>query len=259
MVKDVSVKRDVVIGHSTADLLDAIETRKYVILNGPPPPKYKTLKFGKGRLSHESLWVRAYWQLFFSNLIYPGSISSIEIETENKTITLFTKSGQTEVNFTGLLEISSLDKVAPLEILGETAEGYIVEDYFNVTRGTLHTEWQICLDSNFVQSLNFYIADRLDGNVKRKDLVAVSHLDASELLEFEYSDTYAKFKVESVLSDHPSFTSPVEVVHVFRDIRKKTSFKSLESATSMTIRPVSRSLTKKRVKTFESQYNKKYM
>lgn len=61
-----------------------------------------------------------------------------------------------------------------------------------------HDFWEH--EENFVKEVHFYPSDRLDGHhPNRKDVVAISYLTASELENFEYSDTYAKFKLASLM------------------------------------------------------------
>ena len=61
-----------------------------------------------------------------------------------------------------------------------------------------HTFWEH--EEDFVKEVHFYPSDRLDGHhPNRKDIVAISYLKVDDLKNFEYSDTYAKFKVTSLM------------------------------------------------------------
>ncbi len=55
-------------------------------------------------------------------------------------------------------------------------------------------------DDNLVKEVYFYPSERIDGNhTKKKDLVSISYLNSSQLQDFEYSDTYVKFKVTDMM------------------------------------------------------------
>ena len=48
---------------------------------------------------------------------------------------------------------------------------------------------------DFVSEIWFYSSDRIDGNTPVRDACAVSKLTAKQLLDFDYSETMARFKV----------------------------------------------------------------
>ena len=72
---------------------------------------------------------------------------------------------------------------------------YMVLDWMNVRSGMVHQYDSIEGTSDFVSSIHFYPSERIDGNHDKKDLVAVSYLTKEELNNYEYSDTYARFKI----------------------------------------------------------------
>jgi len=87
----------------------------------------------------------------------------------------------------------------PIESLDEGM--YEVLDWIDIT-STAHPHQYLKTEDNFIREIFFYPTERLDGNhPNKKDLVAVSYLSGEQLKEYEYSDTYAKFKVLSILKE----------------------------------------------------------
>ena len=65
-----------------------------------------------------------------------------------------------------------------------------------------HEHELLTTDDKFVNEIRFYPTDRIDGHHPyNKDLVSFSYLSTSQLSDFEYSDTYAKFKVMNILKE----------------------------------------------------------
>tara|TARA_B100000427_G_C15059982_1_gene399403 strand:- start:87 stop:521 length:435 start_codon:yes stop_codon:yes gene_type:complete len=66
-----------------------------------------------------------------------------------------------------------------------------------------HELEHISTKDNFVKDIYFYPTDRLDGNHNRiRDLVSVSYLTKEQIKDFNYSDTYARFKTEKILKEN---------------------------------------------------------
>ena len=74
---------------------------------------------------------------------------------------------------------------------------YMVLDWMNVRSGMVHPFDRIENDSPFVECIHFYPSERIDGDHDKKDLVSVSYLTREQMNSYEYSDTYARFKVVS--------------------------------------------------------------
>ena len=73
---------------------------------------------------------------------------------------------------------------------------YKVLDWMNVRSGMSHPYDVIERDDTFVTQIYFYPSERIDGNHRdKKDLVAISYLTKDEMNDFQFSDTYARFKV----------------------------------------------------------------
>ena len=95
-------------------------------------------------------------------------------------------------NITGLPE--------PLESLNEKM--FKVLDWIDVTCCTTHPYQYFETGDNFTREMFFYPTERMDGyQPDKKDLVSVSYLSESQLHDYEYSDTYAKFKILNIMKE----------------------------------------------------------
>ena len=72
---------------------------------------------------------------------------------------------------------------------------YICYDYIAFNKGGKHEIDYIHTGDDFVSEIWFYGSDRIDGNTPIRDACAVSLLTEEQLLDFDYSQTMARFKV----------------------------------------------------------------
>jgi hypothetical protein len=75
------------------------------------------------------------------------------------------------------------------------SQAYICYDNIAFHVGGKHELDYIQTEDNFVREVWFYSSDRIDGNTPIKDAIVVSLLDNKQLLDFEYSETMARFKL----------------------------------------------------------------
>jgi len=80
-----------------------------------------------------------------------------------------------------------------IEKLADT-DHYICHDWIAFNGGGKHDIDLIETSNKFVKKIWFYPSDRIDGNTPVKDACVVSHLATDQLLEFDYSETMARFK-----------------------------------------------------------------
>lgn len=78
---------------------------------------------------------------------------------------------------------------------------YMVLDWMKVNTGKLHAYEFVRGDGDFINQIYFYAVTQRGGE-DFKDLVAVSYLNDSELKDYSFSDTYAKFKTEHLMKEH---------------------------------------------------------
>ncbi len=74
-------------------------------------------------------------------------------------------------------------------------DNYICYDYIAFNSGGKHEVDYLHTGDDFVSEIWFYGSDRIDGNTPVKDACAVSKLTGAQLMEFDYSETMARFKV----------------------------------------------------------------
>lgn len=71
---------------------------------------------------------------------------------------------------------------------------YTCYDYIAFNSGGKHEIDYVNTDDDFVREIWFYSSDRIDGNTPVRDACAVSKLTGEQLLNFDYSETMARFK-----------------------------------------------------------------
>tara|TARA_R110002012_G_scaffold92758_2_gene225165 strand:- start:251 stop:1081 length:831 start_codon:yes stop_codon:yes gene_type:complete len=72
---------------------------------------------------------------------------------------------------------------------------YICYDWVAFNRGGKHNIDYIKTNDPFVNEIWFYSSDRIDGNTPVKDACAVSIVTEKQMLDFDYSETMARFKL----------------------------------------------------------------
>ena len=126
----------------------------------------------------------------FSNLI-----KSLRIEEEHlKVITQRNSVFLVEYDKLFVFDDSKINGL-PVSLIRE-AQKQTILDWFDVNLGGTHDIDYIETDNNFVKEIFFYDSSRNGSHAGRKDLVAISYLtEESAQYDYQYSDTYAKFKV----------------------------------------------------------------
>ena len=81
-----------------------------------------------------------------------------------------------------------------VEQKGLDEDRYICYDYIAFNRGGKHEVDYLYTGDDFVREIWFYSSDRIDGNTPVKDACAVSILNKEQYLDFDYSQTMARFK-----------------------------------------------------------------
>ena len=78
-------------------------------------------------------------------------------------------------------------------------DSYMCYDYIAFNSGGKHEVDFIHTDDDFVSEIWFYSSDRIDGNTPVRDACAVSRLTKKQLLDFDFSETMARFKVVDIM------------------------------------------------------------
>jgi len=94
-------------------------------------------------------------------------------------------------------------KIQGLDIPNKKVDMFQVIDWVDVKSGTKHEFDVILTPDKFVKEVYFYPSVRIPGSVasNKKDLVSVSYLTSNQIKDFEYSDTYAKFKIKHLMKE----------------------------------------------------------
>ena len=79
---------------------------------------------------------------------------------------------------------------------------YLCYDHIAFNSGGKHEIDFIHTGDDFISEIWFYSSDRIDGNTPVRDACAVSKLTESQLQDFDYSETMARFKVLKIMKDN---------------------------------------------------------
>ena len=96
-----------------------------------------------------------------------------------------------DLNASGFVRKNKLDE-----------HSYICYDYIAFNSGGKHEVDFIHTSDDFISEIWFYSSDRIDGNTPVRDACAVSKLTESQLIDFDYSETMARFKVLKIMKDN---------------------------------------------------------
>ena len=220
------VKERLVLGYSVSDLFFALETKSYVVLTGPGPLIFE----GSSSQDSQSVWSQLFWALFFRNQVYPGQIDLASVNEKEKMVTTYSDGGAKELFKYNKCFISCVSKVTftdPDVVMMRSADNKVV-DYYEVNSGSTHELEIINTGDKFVNTVNFYITPRIDGNKEKKDLATISYITDASLKEFEYSDTMVTFKTVQLLTDILSPSKPVKIKHTHREVYPQVEFDLLE-------------------------------
>jgi len=203
--------KEIVIGGTLNAYIYANEKSSYIINNSMDGVhSFDATSFGydlgigepfpKGSKKIDLLDALAYKLAFQGLSPFGDKISSIRLE-EEKTLKITTVNSRVfRVTYEKLRIFDPANIYdLPFESVKAT-KGFRVFDWFDVHHGTKHEKESVKdKNSNLVKNIKFYITDRVDGDHNFKDLVAESYLTHSQLIDPEYSDTYARLKVLSMM------------------------------------------------------------
>lgn len=127
---------------------------------------------------------------------------SIRIENDNLLKISLEGSKNLQIKF-NKARIFDDTKIQGLEVPFEKTSLFQVVDWINVRSGAKHEFDVILTPDDFIKEVYFYPSVRIPGSVasNKKDLVSVSYLTSEQIKDFEYSDTYAKFKIKHLMEE----------------------------------------------------------
>jgi len=194
----------IVIGGNIAALLYSYNNNIPIIINNlNPPHRFEQI----GTHSKLELWKKLYFLLSLSGLNLVGDKAQyIRIKDENIFSVATSNSCSIKVSFDKLIvfddeNVSGLP--VSIEELSQTSNKFLVLDWMVAKPCMEHDFEHFHTDDEFVRDIYFYPTERMTGiHPRKKDVVAISYLTAEQLQEFEYSDTYARFKTTKIMKSH---------------------------------------------------------
>ena len=197
--------KDVVIGYSLEAVCYSFVNDCHLIINSLRRPfefdiieDNENLKWLSTRNKLEA-WSQVVLEQSLDGFCPFGShVESIRIE--DNTIKVVPESGTLiEIEFENCYIFEDENVTVPNELVKKRGDMYRVFDWMNVRTGTTHKFDTIETKDPFINKIHFYKSRRIDGQHNKKDLVAESFLANDQLEEFDFSETMAKFKIQSVM------------------------------------------------------------
>ena len=186
---------EIVIGGNLSALLYSFYKSKPVIFVKPQKPLFFETPTG-------GLWAKTSFLLNLSGLMpCQGNVSTMRIDKDEKMLKVVTENSRLAKFKFGSLRVFDDQGVVGLGEPTEQTKNYMVLDWMNVLSGMSHEHDILESEDDFVSKIYFYPSKRMDRSKDRKDAVAVSFLNDKQLKNFEYSDTYARFKTQALMKE----------------------------------------------------------
>jgi len=153
-------------------------------------------------MPERDLWTYLVWALSLAgNILMTDKVNSIRAQPNNTLKVTTDNSRFAKIKYKELLVFDSeLLYNIPNKVLKQAGNLYKVYDWMNITNGMNQKLDHLQFDDSFVKEIYLYPTDRVDGEqLNLKDILVVSYLDEQQLQDFDYSDTYAKFKTLKLL------------------------------------------------------------
>jgi hypothetical protein len=162
-----------------------------------PPHRFESFKSHNAR----ELWNKLFFILSASGLNLVGDRARAIRIKESGVSASTTGARMLKAKFEKLV-IFDDENVSGLPPPLKESEDFIILDWITGRSCEKHSHTALTTPDAFVNKVHFYPTDRIDGHHPDvKDIVAISHLKKEQLNDFEYSDTYAKFKVTKMLKE----------------------------------------------------------
>ena len=163
------------------------------------PDFNSTIKTFKGYknlgLPKELLWERLMFLLSMSSRI-PLSNLPHSMRNIDKTISCYNEYSKiAEIRYEKCFYFGDNNAHGFVSKKSLAEKKFICYDWIAFNKGGKHEIDYIKTGDNFVNQVWFYPSDRIDGKTSVKDACVVSFLNESELLDFNYSETMARFKL----------------------------------------------------------------
>ena len=151
----------------------------------------------------KQLWNKLYFLLSLSGLNLVGDLAK-HLRINNDEIAVAALNSKLiKINFKKAIIFDDENTIGlpmSIEELYKTTNKFIVLDWMTTRSCVAHDFNYFQTKDDFVKEIYFYPTDRVAGNhPDQKDLVSISHLTADQIQDFNYSDTYARFKTLKLL------------------------------------------------------------
>jgi hypothetical protein len=123
-------------------------------------------------------------------------VESMRLDKDQSLVQVFTKTRSISYHFEKL-RIFDLEQISGLPT--EPANEHLVVDWVNIHGGNVHNFDRLYGDSEFIKCVDFYRSHRNGTKSNDKDCVAVSYLTDTQLREVEFSDTYVRFIIRTMM------------------------------------------------------------
>jgi hypothetical protein len=184
--------KDVVIGADLDAVEFACDNNFFLIKNrAPHHHSYEEV---------EAIWAKKSYDLYNQGLIpFVDKVSNIRVVPEEKLIRVTTQRSNFLVEYEKL-HLFDTENVAGVSLQRELRY-YRVVDWFDC-KGLYDLDFdELVTEDKFVSKIKLFKTLRVDGDQKYLDLLSESFLTESELKNFDYSDTMARFKITSLLKE----------------------------------------------------------
>jgi len=195
---------EVAVGGNLSSLIYSYTHNIPVVINDLNlPHRFETMKAH----SKLELWKKLYFLLSLSGLNLLGDKTQhTRIKDENTLSVSTTNSRLVRINFDKLIVFDD-EKISGLplsvEELYQSSSKFLILDWMIARPCMEHDFVHFHTGDEFVKDIHFYPTERMTGiHPRKKDVVAISYLTEEQLQDFEYSDTYARFKTTKIMGEH---------------------------------------------------------
>jgi len=190
--------KEIIIGGNLNALLQSYQNQTPLIINKLlPPHRFDMI----GIYNARELWHRLFFSLSMSGLnLLTDKANNTRIK-ENKISVSTINARVLKIKFEKLLVFDN-ENVSGLPLPIKENKDFVVLDWMSARSCEKHAHDYLNTKDDFINEVHFYPTERLDGHhPDNKDLVTISYLSEEQLNDFEYSDTYARFKITKMLKD----------------------------------------------------------
>jgi len=199
MSKDFHFSKVVVGGNLSSFLYSYTYGLPLVINELAPPHRFEEID----ERSQLELWKKLYFLLSLSGLNLTGDkTQQVRIKENNQLSVTLSGANLLKINFDELVLFNN-ENINGLPPPVKETKKFLVLDWMIARSCMEHTFVHFHTKDKFVKDIYFYPTERLSGlHPNKKDLVVISYLTKKQLQDFDYSDTYARFKTTKIMKEN---------------------------------------------------------